>query len=177
VADIILREFKPKSVSIFCGGGNNGGDGFVVARHLYNNNVKVKVFVVHDEYKYSGDARINLKIVKRIKIPVNKISNIKGKLRADLIIDALLGTGTSGELRETYKEIIKKINSLKKPVVSIDVPSGIDADTGLSLGAVVKANATVTMAAIKKGLLKNEGKKNSGKIYVVDIGIKAEVSG
>src|SRR3989339_36284 len=177
VADIILREFKPKSVSIFCGGGNNGGDGFVVARHLYNNNVKVKVFVVHDEYKYSGDARINLKIVKRIKIPVNKISNIKGKLRTDLIIDALLGTGTSGELRETYKEIIKKINSLKKPVVSIDVPSGIDADTGLSLGAVVKANATVTMAAIKKGLLKNEGKKNSGKIYVVDIGIKAEVSG
>src|SRR3989339_1352267 len=104
---ILSSKFHPRNVAIFCGGGNNGGDGFVIARHLYNNNVKVKVFVVHDEYKYSGDARINLKIVKRIKIPVNKISNIKGKLRTDLIIDALLGTGTSGELRETYKEIIK----------------------------------------------------------------------
>src|SRR3989339_1870739 len=123
-ADIILREFKPKIVSIFCGGGNNGGDGFVIARHLYNNNVKVKVYIAQKRNKYAGDALINLKILEKLKIPVIKISEPVKVLKTDLIVDALLGTGANGGLREPYKKIIEKINSLRKNVVSVDIPSG-----------------------------------------------------
>lgn len=173
VAEIILKRFHPKHVAIFCGGGNNGGDGFVVARHLFNKNVKVKVFIIQKENKYKDIARLNLKIIRKIKVPIINLYSDKLKyFKTDLIVDALLGIGISGKIREPYKQVIEKINSLKKPVVSIDIPSGIDTDTGFSLGAAVKAKVTVTMTAMKQGLLLNDGKKLSGKIYVVDIGIK-----
>ena len=172
IAEIILKEFHPETVAIFCGGGNNGGDGFVVARHLFNNDIKVKVFTIQKENKYTGDALTNLKIIKNLKIPIVNLSSIKLKMpKIELIVDALLGTGTKGEIRPLYKKIIYKINSFKKPVVSVDIPSGIDADTGKNLGAAVKATTTVTMAAVKKGLLINDGRKFSGKISVADIGI------
>ncbi|MEW6557546.1 MAG: NAD(P)H-hydrate epimerase [Elusimicrobiota bacterium] len=173
VAEIILEKFQPRSVAVFCGGGNNGGDGFVVARHLYNKNVKVKVFIAQCKNKYTGAALTNLKIIEKLKIPVLKFNTHSPKItNTDLIVDALLGTGTKGEVRGIYKKIIDKINSTKKPVVSVDIPSGIDADTGKVLGSAVKSNATITMAAIKKGLLINAGKEYSGKIFVVDIGLK-----
>jgi ADP-dependent NAD(P)H-hydrate dehydratase / NAD(P)H-hydrate epimerase len=173
IANIILEKFKPKNVAIFCGSGNNGGDGFVIARHLFNNNIKVKVFLLQNKSKYKGDALVNLKILQKIKISIINLSSEKiKKLKADLIVDALLGTGTKGEIRDFCKNIIEKINSFKRPVVSVDIPSGIDADSGKNLGTIIKATATVTMAAIKKGLLINDGRRCSGKIYVVDIGIK-----
>ncbi|MFA5780233.1 MAG: NAD(P)H-hydrate epimerase [Elusimicrobiota bacterium] len=173
-AEIILKKFHPRQVAIFCGGGNNGGDGFVIARHLFNNDVKVKVFTVQKISKYTGDALINLNIIKKIKIPVITLSakKLNGKIpKTDLIVDALLGTGTKRKLREPYKKIIREINSVKIPVVSVDIPSGIDADTGKKLGVAVKSNLTVTMVAIKKGLLINDGRKLSGKIIVTDIGL------
>ncbi|MBN1384228.1 MAG: NAD(P)H-hydrate epimerase [Elusimicrobia bacterium] len=174
-ADIILKKYRPKNAAIFSGGGNNGGDGFVIARHLFNNNVKVKVFTMQNKNKYSGDALVNLNILQRMKIPVINSNSIRFDTLAktNLIVDALLGTGTKGKIRESYKNVIDKINSLGKPVVSVDIPSGIDADTGLNLGSAVKASTTVTMAAIKKGLTVKDGKKYSGKIFVVDIGITA----
>ncbi|MDO8733789.1 MAG: NAD(P)H-hydrate epimerase [Elusimicrobiota bacterium] len=172
-AEIILKKFHPQQVAIFCGGGNNGGDGFVIARHLFNNDVKVKVFTAQKISKYTGDALINLNILQKIKIPLTYLSAQKIKIpKVDLIVDALLGTGTKGKIREPYKKIIRKINSLKIPVVSVDIPSGIDADTGKKQGVAVKSNLTVTMVAIKKGLLINDGRKLSGKIIVTDIGLK-----
>lgn len=172
-AEIILKEFHPRQVAIFCGGGNNGGDGFVIARHLSNHGVKVKVFTVQEISKYSGDALINLNIIQKIKIPVTYLSAQKIKIpKVDLIVDALLGTGTKGKIREPYKKIIQKINSAKIPVVSVDIPSGIDADTGKKQGIAVKSNLTVTMVAIKKGLRIHDGRKCAGKIIVTDIGLK-----
>mgnify|MGYP001559633287 CR=1 FL=1 len=171
-AEIILKKFHPLQVAIFCGGGNNGGDGFVIARHLFNNDVKVKVFTAQKISKYSGDASINLNIIQKIKIPITYLSAQKIKIpKVDLIVDALLGTGTKGKIREPYEKIIQKINSAKIPVISVDIPSGIDADTGKKQGVAVKSNLTVTMVAIKKGLLINDGKKLSGKIIVTDIGL------
>jgi NAD(P)H-hydrate epimerase len=171
-AEIILKKIHPRRVAIFCGGGNNGGDGFVIARHLFNNDVKVKVFTAQKISKYTGDALINLNIIQKIKIPIVDISTQKIKIpKVDLIVDALLGTGTKGKIREPYKKIIQKINSAKIPVISVDIPSGIDADTGKKQGVAVKSNLTVTMVAIKKGLLVNDGRKHSGKLIVVDIGI------
>lgn len=171
-AEIILKEFHPRQVAIFCGGGNNGGDGFVIARHLSNNDVKVKVFTVQKISKYSGDALINLNIIQKIKIPVTYLSAQKIKIpKVDLIVDALLGTGAKGKIREPYKKIIQKINLAKIPIVSVDIPSGIDADTGKKQGIAVKSNLTVTMVAIKKGLRIHDGRKLSGKIIVTDIGL------
>ncbi|PKM92978.1 MAG: NAD(P)H-hydrate epimerase [Elusimicrobia bacterium HGW-Elusimicrobia-4] len=175
-AEIILKEFHPRQVAIFCGGGNNGGDGFVIARHLFNNDVKVKVFTAQKISKYEGDVLINLNIIQKIKIPVTCLSAQKIKIpKVDLIVDSLLGTGTKGKIREPYKKIIRKINSAKIPVISVDIPSGIDTDTGEKLGVAVKSNLTVTMVAIKKGLLINDGKKCAGKIIITDIGIIREM--
>ncbi|HAX61579.1 MAG TPA: NAD(P)H-hydrate epimerase [Elusimicrobia bacterium] len=172
-AEIILKKFHPRQVTIFCGGGNNGGDGFVIARHLFNHGIKVKVFTAQKTSKYSGDALTNLNIIRKIKIPVTYLSSQKIKIpKVDLIVDALLGTGTKGKIREPYKKIIQKINSAKIPVVSVDIPSGIDADTGKNLGGAVKSNLTVTMVAIKKGLRIHDGRKCAGKIIVTDIGLK-----
>ncbi|MBI5574237.1 MAG: NAD(P)H-hydrate epimerase [Elusimicrobia bacterium] len=123
-AEIILKKFHPRQVAIFCGGGNNGGDGFVIARHLFNNDIKVKVFTTQKISKYSGDALVNLNIIQKMKIPVITLSAKKFQPKddpqmaekipkTDLIVDALLGTGTKGKLREPYKKIIKKINSTK----------------------------------------------------------------
>lgn len=173
IADIILKKYRPKNVAVFSGGGNNGGDGFVIARHLFNNNVKVKVFIMQRRTEYAGEALTNLNILQKMKIPVTALTPdyCRPSAKPSLIVDALLGTGTKGKIRESYKKIIDKINSLRRPVVSVDIPSGIDADTGMNLGAAVKASITVTMAAVKKGLTVNEGKKCSGKIFVVDIGL------
>lgn len=173
IADIILKKYHPEHAAVFSGGGNNGGDGFVIARHLFNNNVKVKVFIMQRKTDYAGDALTNLNILQKMKIPVIELTPGRRIPLAKpcLIVDALLGTGTKGKIRESYKKIINKINSFRRPVVSVDVPSGIDADTGLNMGSAVKASITVTMAAVKKGLTVNEGKKCSGKIFVVDIGI------
>lgn len=171
-AEIIIKKFHPRQSVIFCGGGNNGGDGFVIARHLFNNDVKVKVFTAQKISKYTGDALINLNIIRKIKIPVITLTARKFKIpKTDLIVDALLGTGTNGKLREPYKKIIKKINSVKTPVVSVDIPSGIDADTGKKLADAIKSNLTVTMVAVKKGLLINDGRKYAGQIAVTDIGL------
>ncbi|MBI5573757.1 MAG: NAD(P)H-hydrate epimerase, partial [Elusimicrobia bacterium] len=134
---------------------------------------KVTVFIVQKRNKYIGDALTNLQILKKMKIPVVQLSSKPLKnIKTDLIVDALLGTGTKGKIREPYRKIIRKINSVKIPVVSVDIPSGIDADTGKKQGVAVKSNLTVTMVAIKKGLIKNDGKKHSGKIIVTDIGLK-----
>lgn len=175
-AEIILEKFHPQQVAVFSGGGNNGGDGFVVARHLFNNAVKVKVFISQKKSKYTGDALLNLNIIQKIKIPVAYLSPQKMKIpKVDLIVDALLGTGTKGKIREPYKKIIRKINSVKIPVVSVDIPSGIDADTGKKQEVAVRADLTVTMVAVKKGLLINDGRKCAGKISVADIGITREI--
>jgi len=165
-------KFKPASAVIFCGCGNNGGDGFVAARHLFNKGVSATVVIMNDPDKYTGDALTNLKIISKFKIKIKKWNYWKTDFCSpDIIIDGLLGTGFKGEVREPYASAIKKINSFDKPVVSIDVPSGLNADTGCSGGETVNASVTVTMAAVKKGCIAKSALKFCGKIIVADIGL------
>ncbi len=147
---------------------------------IFDNNRKIGLFLTKKPSEITGDPQINLKILQKFKIKsyiikknIKKIPNILKNY--DLIIDALLGTGTKGEIRGMYADIINLINKSRKPDVAVDVPSGLDADTGKPLGICIKAKITVTMARIKKGFLKKTAKKYTGKIIVAYIGIPKKI--
>lgn len=177
VAEVAIKMLHgKKNVAVVCGAGNNGGDGFVCARHLLNQGINIKVYIVGDINKIKKDAEINLNIIIKMGIEINataiagkKIQDIK---KSDLIIDAIFGIGLNSEIKEPYFSTIKFINETKIPVLSIDVPSGLDADRGVALGISVKAKKTVTFVATKIGFYKADGPKYCGTIVVRDIGIK-----
>lgn len=171
-------------LAVLCGKGNNGGDGFVAARHLYNRYVPVRVFLFaeFDSVLKAGDAGVNLRILLNMKVPVEEVRDAAGvnevlKVLGDytLIVDALFGTGLSGEVKEPYRTLIKGVNNLNKPVVSVDIPSGLDCNTGEVLGAAVMAARTVTFAADKKGFHIGSGPEYTGEIFVTDISIPREL--
>lgn len=173
-----------RKVAVLCGKGNNGGDGYVIARHLHNSGVSVKVFVVANisDILKEGDAAVNLQILLKMKIPVQElpdiaaVKNLAKELRGyDVIIDALFGTGLSGEVREPFRTLIDAVNDSRKPIISVDIPSGLDANTGAVLGAAVKATKTVTFAVSKKGFYLNEGPAHTGEVVVTDISIPWEL--
>jgi len=171
-----LKSAKGKSVCIFCGIGNNGGDGFVVARHLLDEGFKVKVFLIGSAKKLKRDPLLNYNILKNLKCPVESIKTANSKVvkeikKSSLIVDAIFGIGLNRAIGEPYKGIIEAINVEKKKVIALDVPSGLDATIGKILGVCIKASQTVTFAVMKKGFLKNEGSKLCGKVTVADIGI------
>ncbi len=168
-------------VCIIAGTGNNGGDGFVVARHLANIGVSVEVIICGDRARIKGDALSNLVIIEHMKMPIYYVksetpSKIADLIRqraepADLIVDAMLGTGAAGPPREPFRTAIETINSLDKPVIALDIPSGLDCDTGQPLEAAVRANQTVTFAAMKKGFLEPAAIYYTGEVTVASIGI------
>ncbi len=173
-----------QKVAVLCGKGNNGGDGYVVARHLHNHGIPVTVFVVAhiSDILKEGDAAVNLHILLKMKIPVQElldivtIKNLAKELHScDIIIDALFGTGLSGEVRDPFKTLITITNDLRKPIISVDIPSGLDANTGEVLGAAIKAAKTVTFAVSKKGFYLNEGPAHTGEVVVTDISIPKEL--
>jgi len=173
----LLKNKKNKKISIFCGKGNNGGDGFVAARYLIKKNFEVKNFLVGQVKEITSDACTNLDLLlkmeqKIIQIPDGKsFRRHKDKVKGSgLIIDALLGVGLQGEVREPFKSIIEFLNKSRRPIVSVDAPSGLDATTGKFLGVCVKADKTVTFGLAKKGFFINQGSEFVGKLKVVDIG-------
>ena len=173
----IYPDLRLKKIIIFSGSGNNGGDGFVVARHLYDYGVKVKVFLLAPFNKIKGEAEENLNILNKmgvelIETETVKLEEIQRTVRnSDLIIDAILGTGLQGKVTGLKAKIIDSINIIKKEVVAIDVPSGLDADTGKIEGPCIKAAHTITLALPKIGLLIFPGASYAGKVMVEDIGI------
>jgi NAD(P)H-hydrate epimerase len=177
------RPDKPR-VAILCGKGNNGGDGYVAARHLHNHYIPVEVFLfakISDVLK-EGDAGINLQILLQVKLPVRDLLNMPGIYdillelnNYTLIIDALFGTGLSGNVREPFSTLIHGVNSLNKPIVSVDIPSGLDCNTGKILGAAVRASRTVTFAASKRGFYMGDGPTHTGEVIVTDISIPREL--
>jgi NAD(P)H-hydrate epimerase len=182
-AEFIAEKSAGKSnprVCIFCGLGNNGGDGFVIARQLLNRNFKVTTLICGDPGKIKGDAKINLDILKALNAQIEPVNisdadTVKSRITAfaadaDIIVDAVFGTGLMGQLRDDSKILIDAINSLGKPVLAVDIPSGLDCDTGLPLGAGVKANWTVTFAALKKGFAAETSREFTGEIYIASIG-------
>ena len=165
-AKIILKLIKKKPIIVVCGPGNNGGDGFIIGNYLHKKNYKVEVFCLQKKY-YKGDA---LKAFKELKIRTRNISKFKAR-KNSVIIDSIFGIGLNRPISGTLKSVILRMNKLNK-IISIDIPSGINGDTGKILGSVCcKAHTTLALHAKKIGHTLNPGKKYSGKIIVVDIGI------
>jgi len=178
VAKEMLGDPATKVVIIFCGRGNNGGDGFVVGRYLSQWGARVEFFLTVKRNEVKGDAKINLEKAVDLDLPIVEISRkeeIPSRIKADLIVDALFGTGFDGEIKGYLKDIIEMINSSGIPVLSVDIPSGLHADTGKFIEPCVKANRTVTMALPKIGHFFFPGKEMSGKVTVVDIGVPEHV--
>ena len=175
VADTLLKDTGGKKVAVFCGKGNNGGDGFVAARHLAGKGYSVEVFLVGAKDELKGDARLNLKRAVELGIPVYEINESPANLDFEMIIDAIFGTGFRGKIGEPYREIIDAINKTNIPVVSVDMPSGIDGDTGQDGGTSIYADATVTFAYPKLGHIFYPGRGRTGELYIVDIGVPSEL--
>jgi len=178
-----LEKRKGSKVCIFCGTGNNGGDGFVIARHLKNAGFSVVIGLCGPASKIKGDAEINYKIVCKMGITVKSLEAASANIRkdvetiacdCDLIIDAIFGTGLTGELAGGFAELINSINALNKPVIAVDIPSGLDCDTGEPLSTAIKAIATVTFAAAKKGFKNLRSAGYTGEVYVASIGIEPQ---
>lgn len=174
-----------KTVIIVCGKGNNGGDGYVVARHLFNRGARIVVVLIGEAFELKGDAKVNFESIRKIaskfktdgKLQIKELKSkrsLKLLPKADIIVDAIFGTGFSGEVREPYKSIIDWINKTKCKKVSIDIPSGVNADNGEVSNVAVKADLTVTMALRKIGLITGEGRSYAGKVEVVDISMPSE---
>ena len=174
-----------KSVIIFCGKGNNGGDGFVAGRHLYNEGAKVIIVLLGSSRELPSDASVNYAIVKNIVRtsagdPELRLFEWKSKVNfamlpvADFVVDAIFGTGFSGPVRGIYKEAIGWINSSSGKRISIDIPSGVDADTGGVTNVAVNACLTVTLGVRKTGLTVGQGMSYAGLVKVADLGISAQ---
>ena len=171
VAEVALKMLgKKKSVVVVCGVGNNGGDGLVAARHLANAGKKVVIYIVGDLAKLKNDPKINLNILKRMEtVPMSHRDRFPSLLsKADLVIDAIFGIGLKSEVKSPMSDVIEAMNASHKPILAVDVPSGLNANTGKPLGIAIKAKKTVTFVAMKKGFSK--AKKYCGKIIVKDIG-------
>ena len=167
VFEFISNNFKnKKSIIVLCGPGNNGGDGFIIAKHLKRHGYLVKVYIYISENHYKGDA---LKALKEFKGKLKKIELFKLQKNA-LIVDALFGIGLKRNIKGVLSKVFKKINKSKNPVVSVDIPSGVCSNTGEILGNAVKADFTITFHRKKIGHVIGSGKQFCGKLKVVSIG-------
>jgi hydroxyethylthiazole kinase-like uncharacterized protein yjeF len=172
---VLLREFgiKDRNFLVFCGVGNNGGDGFVVARKIHSNGGAVRVFILGDPGRYRGAAKTNLDIVSRLPIEVRPIQAVEAirtdVAHCDAIVDAIFGTGLTRDVGGLYRDAIESINHSGKRVFSVDIPSGVHGDTGKVMGAAVKADYTVTFGLPKIGNMLFPGYDLCGKLYVSHI--------
>lgn len=175
---ILERSENLKCVGVICGKGNNGGDGYAVARHFSNTEFDVKVISLGSEKDLSEDCRTNFNILKNLssnrknlKIKSYKsVKDITWLKDCDVIIDAILGSGYTGELKEPYSSIIKSLNNINAFKCAIDVPTGLNADTGFG-NIVFKSDLTVTLGEFKKGLFFGSGYEYCGEVVLKEIGI------
>jgi len=177
-AEVIARLRPPRGsrVAVVCGSGNNGGDGYVIARHLHNWGAHVRLYRCAARDAIRGDADVHLTIIERMGLRVVDASGGASAiddfaLRADVLVDALLGTGLKTEVTGVLRDVIDLLNGLPGLRVAVDIPSGLDADRGVPLGACFKADHTVTFAFPKPGLVGDPGYQRVGRLHVVDIGV------
>jgi NAD(P)H-hydrate epimerase len=182
IHDVLVNPRRAR-VLILCGPGNNGGDGFVVARHLRNAGVQVTVALAVPREKTKGDAAVNLRIYQKTGEPLIEAFEPDGldttrreAERADVIVDGLLGTGSQGAPRGTIAQLIKLANAAPRARrVAIDIPSGLDGDSGEAAEPCFHADATVTFVAAKVGCTRPAAEAFVGRIIVVDIGVPREL--
>lgn len=172
-----VPDLKNKTTGVMAGKGNNGGDGFVVARYLAEQGVAVTVYLLTKKESVKGDAACNLKLIEKMNIPILEVPDSAAfvsylsDLHYDLWVDAILGTGLQSDVRGFFREVIDFLNHTGKPVFSVDVPSGLNTDTGTVCGICVKAHATVTFGFPKIGQVIYPGLEFVGDLAVADIGI------
>jgi len=175
VSAVIRQEFgiRGKKFVVFCGVGNNGGDGFVVARKIHSNGGTAKVFVLGKRDKFKGAAMTNLDIASRLPVEVLPFESIEAVepdvAHCDGIVDAILGTGITRDVGGMYRDVVELINRSRKPVFSVDIPSGVNGDTGQVMGVAVRADYTVTFGLPKLGNLLYPGYELCGELYVSHI--------
>lgn len=175
--ELIRMSHGQGKIAVFCGKGNNGGDGLVAARHLLLRGIKPDIFLSTDIGEVKNEARTNLDVILKLKQKIfevrqSNLQSVQAKaMRYSLIVDALLGIGLSGEISGVFRDLIGIINMSKAKKLAVDIPSGLDADSGRVLGCCVTADTTVTFAACKKGMVRGGGPKYCGRIVVRDLGI------
>lgn len=172
---VLLRQggIKGKKFIAFCGVGNNGGDGFVIARKIHSSGGTVKVFIFGDQNKFKGAAKVNLDIVTKLPIEVRQVESIESikmdVFHCDVIVDAIFGTGLTREVGGLYRDVIDLVNESGRVVLSVDIPSGVHGDTGKVMGTAVKADYTVTFGLPKVGNVLFPGYELCGDLYVSHI--------
>ncbi|HEV3144922.1 MAG TPA: NAD(P)H-hydrate epimerase [Gemmataceae bacterium] len=174
-AELLMRLNPDKRrVVICCGKGNNGGDGFVIARHLDNRGWNVRVLLFAGPKELTGDAGIMYEIIQRAQLDIEVLPDlpIRDFQQSGIwIVDALFGTGLSGPVRAPFDQVIAAMNASGNPIFAVDIPSGLDCDTGQPLGVAVRAAATATFVAPKKGFAEPSAKQCFGEVHVIDIGV------
>jgi len=168
-----------KRVRVFCGRGNNGGDGLAAARYLVSWGVDVELFVLSARWELKGDAGKQAILFQKVGGKIRWVTRhdrlYYNQMPVDLIIDALLGTGFTGRMKGLYETAVQLIERQECLVLAVDIPSGVNGDTGAVEGTAVRADATVTFGLYKPGLLLPPGRDYAGKVQVVDIGIPTKV--
>ena len=192
-AEVIADEFTHRcgksiagsSVGIVCGGGNNGGDGYVVARHLVIAGARVTLFAAVPIDKLTGDALVNARVCANMALPIVPITTADELARnwgdwrdRDVLVDAMLGTGFSGDVRPHLAAVIASCNAAHSEgvlVVAMDLPSGLDCDTGRPANATIRADVTATFVSPKTGFASSEAARYLGRVITVPIGVPTSV--
>jgi NAD(P)H-hydrate epimerase len=179
VADVAIEMLGPEAgpVTVLCGGGNNGGDGLAAARHLHNRGIDVAIAFTIDPARYQGEAKTNWEIVEAMRLPTfTADATSLAKSRCPLFLDAIFGTGLTAAPRPPFPDLVLAIEQTKIPVLAIDLPSGLDCDTGRPLGpACIHAVRTVTFVAEKTGFAAPGADEFLGQVTVADIGCPREL--
>jgi NAD(P)H-hydrate epimerase len=180
---------QTRAVLVCCGPGNNGGDGFVIARHLWLAGMRIKVVLVSERHKYHGDALTNLRIIENLRLEIvdsepswtlaQWLSNLSQVQHhpTDWVIDAVLGTGAQGPLKGPFQTVVEAINLCSAKRLAVDLPTGLDCDTGESSGNVVRADLTCTFVEKKMGFRNPKATQFLGEVVVVGIGAPCDSAG
>ncbi len=174
----LMIDFRTPGVLVLCGGGNNGGDGLAAARHLHIRGAEVQVALTVDPSHYAGDALVNWRIVKAMGLPVKDATpELIRAFNDSLVIDAIFGTGLAEPPREPFAALVQAVIDSDHPVLAVDLPSGLDCDTGELLGATaVVADRTVTFVAEKAGFANATARPYLGEVIVAGIGCPRELT-
>jgi len=183
---VLFEKFpavRDKRLAVLAGRGNNGGDGFVVARYAAQRGLRVVVYLLTRADRVTGDARANLDLLPPLDVPVVEIPDAQSladrktaMAHADIWVDAVFGTGLNSDIRGHYRDAIDLVNSFRRPVLAVDIPSGINADNGRICGTCLRADATATFAFPKIGQVVFPGKHYTGSLEVIDIGIPPHIA-
>ena len=165
---LVTRFPSPGTITVVCGGGNNGGDGYVVAALARQANIPVQVFYLADPSSLKGDAKRAYDYAVSEQVPITPWT-AEVEIASGIVVDAMLGTGLAGEVRGDYCQAIKNINDSGQPVLSVDIPSGLHADTGAVLGVAIQATVTCSFIGLKVGLVTAEGPQLVGELVFDDL--------